>query len=206
MKKFYLTTAIDYVNNLPHLGTAYEKIGAGVLAHFLKMEGREVHLQMGNDEHSEGVKKAAEEKKLEPKVYCDQMRKKFEAIWKDLGIGYDDFVQTSEKRHVLAVETLIRAIKKTDIYKEKYEGWYCDACEAFYTEKDLMNGECPNHKKKPQWLSEENYFFRLSHYQDDLLKLYAEHPEFILPVIRRNEVLNFVKGGLQDISISRSSF
>jgi len=148
MKKFYLTTAIDYVNNLPHLGTAYEKIGAGVLARFLRMDGKEVHLQMGNDEHSEGVKKAAEKKKLTPKSYCDEMQKKFEEIWQQLGISYDDFVQTSEKRHHLAVEMLIRALKKDDLYKKKYEGWYCDSCEAFYTEKDLLKGECPNHKRK----------------------------------------------------------
>ena len=207
MKKFYITTAIDYVNSLPHIGTAYEKIGADALARFRRMDGETVHFQMGNDEHSANVKKAAEQQGLQPKVYCDEMRKRFEAIWKQLEISYDDFIQTSEPRHHRGVSKLFKTIfDEGDIYQAHYEGWYCESCEAFFTEKDLVEGVCPNHKTKPKWLKEENYFFKLSSYQERLLKLYEDHPEFILPERRRNEVISLVKSGLQDISISRSSF
>ena len=207
MTRFYLTTAIDYVNSIPHLGTAYEKIGADALARFMRMEGREVHFQMGNDEHSTNVLKAAKEKGLDPKVYCDEMRGKFTDIWKKLGISCDDFIQTSEPRHHQATQKLFDAILKTgDIYEDLYEGWYCESCEAFYTEKDLVEGLCPHHKSKPKWLSEKNFFFKLSKYQQPLLDHIAKHPEFILPEIRRNEIVSLIKGGLQNVSVSRSGF
>lgn len=207
MTRFYLTTAIDYVNSVPHLGTAYEKIGADALARFQRLEGREVHFQMGNDEHSTNVLKAAREKGLEPKAYCDEMRGKFTEIWKKLGISYDDFIQTSEPRHHKATQKLFDAILKTgDIYEDLYEGWYCESCEAFYTEKDLVEGLCPHHKTKPKWLSEKNFFFKLSKYQQPLLDHIAAHPEFIVPEIRRNEIVSLIKGGLQNVSVSRSGF
>ncbi len=207
MTRFYLTTAIDYVNSIPHLGTAYEKIGADALARFMRLEGREVHFQMGNDEHSTNVLKAAREKGLAPKVYCDEMRGKFTEIWKKLGISHDDFIQTSEPRHHQATQKLFDAILKTgDIFEGLYEGWYCESCEAFYTEKDLVEGLCPHHKTKPKWLSEKNFFFKLSKYQQPLLDHIAAHPEFILPEIRRNEIISLIKGGLEDISVSRSGF
>ena len=207
MTRFYLTTAIDYVNSIPHLGTAYEKIGADALARFMRMEGRDVHFQMGNDEHSTNVLKAAKEKGLDPKAYCDEMRGKFTKIWKKLGVSYDDFIQTSEPRHHQATQKLFDAILKTgDIYEDLYEGWYCESCEAFYTEKDLVEGLCPHHKSKPKWLSEKNFFFKLSKYQQPLLDHIAKHPEFILPEIRRNEIVSLIKGGLQNVSVSRSGF
>ncbi|MBI2066814.1 MAG: methionine--tRNA ligase [Deltaproteobacteria bacterium] len=206
-KKFYLTTAIDYVNNLPHLGTAYEKIGADVIARYFRMEGIPVHFQMGSDEHSASVKKEALKRGLPPKVYCNGMREEFTKIWRSLEISQDDFIQTSEPRHHQAVQELFQSIlKKGDIYKSPYEGWYCESCEAFFTDKDLSNGKCPAHKVEPKWLKEKNYFFRLSAYKDKLLSHYTKHPEFILPEIRRNEILRLVEGGLQDVSISRSSF
>lgn len=205
MKKFYLTTAIDYVNSLPHLGTAYEKIGADALARFRRREGDEVYFQMGNDEHSSNVFKAATKAGLQPKEYCDEMRKKFESIWQQLEISYDGFIQTSEPRHHRAVQALFQKIYQAgDIYRGHYEGWYCESCEAFYTEKDLIQGHCPNHQAKPQWLKEENYFFRLSRFEKLLLQHYEQHPEFILPEIRRNEIKRLVEAGLQDISVSRS--
>ncbi len=205
--KFYITTAIDYVNSLPHIGTAYEKIGADVLARWHRMLGDEVHFQMGNDEHSINVWKAAKEKGLSPKEYCDQMRKYFESIWKSLDISYDGFIQTSDPHHEKGVKKLFKAIMdKGDIYKSRYEGWYCESCEAFLTEKDLEGGLCPNHKAKPKWLSEENYFFALKEYGSDLLKHIEKNPDFILPEIRRNEIISLIKEGLQDISVSRSSF
>jgi methionyl-tRNA synthetase len=205
--KFYITTAIDYVNSLPHIGTAYEKIGADVLARWKRFCGFDVHFQMGNDEHSVNVWKAAKEKDLSPKQYCDEMRLKFEDVWKQLDISYDGFIQTSDPHHEKGVQRLFQHImKKGDIYKSRYEGWYCESCEAFLTDKDLVDGVCPNHKSKPKWLSEENYFFALSKYRDKLTKHIKDNPEFILPDIRRNEILKLLGEGLQDVSISRSSF
>lgn len=204
-KTFYLTTAIDYVNSVPHLGTAYEKIGADALARFKRMEGLEVWFQMGNDEHSTNVLKAAEEKKLAPKVYCDQMRSQFTDIWQKLNISYDGFIQTSDPKHHQAAQKLFSEILKTgDIFEGEYVGWYCESCEAFYTEKDLVDGHCPHHKKKPKWIKEPNFFFRLSKYQDKLLEHIEAHPEFIMPEIRRNEVVSLIKQGLEDISVSRA--
>jgi methionyl-tRNA synthetase len=205
--KFYITTAIDYVNSLPHIGTAYEKIGADVLARFKRMEGCEVHFQMGNDEHSVNVQKAAASQGKDPKVYCDEMRGKFTEIWKKLEISFDDFIQTSEPRHHEASQRLFQKILETgDIFEGEYEGWYCESCEAFYTEKDLTDGLCPNHKQKPRWLKEKNFFFKLSKYREPLLRHIESHPEFILPEIRRNEVVSLLKKGLEDISVSRSGF
>jgi methionyl-tRNA synthetase len=205
VKTFYLTTAIDYVNSLPHIGTAYEKIGADALARFMRMEGCDVHFQMGNDEHSTNVQKAAIAKGMEPKAYCDDMRKHFTEIWKKLNISYDDFIQTSEPRHHQASQKLFEAIHAAgDIYEGEYEGWYCESCEAFYTEKDLQDGLCPNHKQKPKWLKEKNYFLKLSRFREPLLDHISKHPEFILPEIRRNEIVSLLKQGLEDISVSRA--
>lgn len=206
-KRFYITTAIDYVNSLPHIGTAYEKIGADVIARFKRMDGYDVRFQMGNDEHSVNVKKAADERGLDPKKYCDQMRVEFEKIWKELHISYDGFIQTSDPGHEEGVKRFFDVIaKKGDIYHSHYEGWYCESCEAFLTEKDLVDGACPNHKTKPEWLKEENYFFALSKYRDRLLEHIRKHPEFILPEVRRNEILSLLNEGLEDISVSRASF
>lgn len=206
MKFFYLTTAIDYVNSLPHLGTAYEKIAADVLARFYRMDGYDVHFQMGNDEHSAGVQKEAQKQNLPVKKYCDGMREKFEAIWRSLDISYDNFIQTSEPRHHDCVKTFLKILKPADVEKKPYEGWYCEGCEAFLMEKDLVDKKCIAHKKEPKWLHEENYYFLLSKYQKKLLDFYEKNPNFIVPEIRKNEVLNLVRTGLQDISISRSSF
>ncbi|HEY2923334.1 MAG TPA: methionine--tRNA ligase [Candidatus Eisenbacteria bacterium] len=206
MAKFYLTTAIDYVNNLPHLGTAYEKIAADTIARYKRMAGFDTHFLMGNDEHSINVEKAAREKGMEPKEYCDVMAEVFQAVWKRLDISYDDFIRTTEPRHVRGVQALFRAIVDAgDVYKGKYEGYYCVGCERFYPEKDLVDGKCPIHKTVPQWVSEENYFFRLSAYAPRLLAHIRSNPEFIIPESRRNEIVNVVESGLEDISVSRAS-
>ena len=206
MAKFYLTTAIDYVNNIPHLGTAYEKIAADAIARYKRLAGFDTRFLMGNDEHSTNVEKAAREQGLDPKEYCDRMETVFREVWRRLDISYDDFIRTTQPRHVRGVQALFEKFAEAgDLYKGKYEGYYCIGCERFYPEKDLIDGKCPNHKTTPQWLSEENYFFKLSKYAEPLLRHIREHPEFIIPEIRRNEIVNVIEGGLEDISVSRAS-
>lgn len=205
-RKYYITTAIDYVNSDPHIGTAYEKIAADAMARFERLNGADVRFQMGNDEHSVNVKKAADTEGLDPLDYCHKMEKKFVDAWKNLNISYDGFIRTTDPEHHKSVQKLFQKIvDKGDIYQDTYEGWYCESCEAFLTDKDLEDGKCPNHKTKPKWLKEDNYFFALSKYQDRLLKHIKDHPEFILPAARRNEVVKMIEQGLKNISASRSS-
>lgn len=206
MNKFYITTAIDYPNALPHLGTSYEKIGADVIARFMRLAGCDVYFQMGNDEHSQNVKKKAEEMSKEPKEYCDEMKIVFEKNWKTLDISYDYFIQTSTDAHAKVVQDILSRIHKNEeIYQSEYEGYYCVSCEAFVQEKDLVEGNCPNHGKKPDWIKEKNYFFKLSKYTKKLIEHIEKNKEFIRPETRRNEVLSFLKSkeGLEDVSISR---
>jgi methionyl-tRNA synthetase len=206
MPKFYLTTAIDYVNNVPHIGTAYEKIAADAIARYKRLAGFDTRFLMGNDEHSTNVEKAAREQGLDPKEYCDRMETVFRDVWKRLDISYDDFIRTTEPRHIRGVQALFEKIAAAgDIYKGKYEGYYCVGCERFYPEKDLVDGKCPIHHTVVEWLSEDNYFFKLSKYGPPLLQHIRKHPEFIIPEIRRNEIVNVIEGGLEDISVSRSS-
>ena len=206
MPKFYITTAIDYVNNRPHLGTAYEKIAADAVARYKRHAGFDTRFLMGNDEHSINVERAALEKGLDPQAYCDEMAGVFRDVWRRLDVSYDDFIRTTEPRHARSVQALFqRILEAGDVYKGKYEGFYCVGCERFLPEKDLVDGKCPNHKTAPQWVSEDNYFFRLSKYQGRLLEHFRAHPEFLIPEIRRNEIVNVVEGGLEYISVSRSS-
>ena len=206
MSRFYLTTAIDYVNSRPHLGTAYEKITADVIARYKRLSGVETHFLMGNDEHSQNVYKRALERGLDPLVYCDQMEQEFRSVWKQLDISFDDFIRTTEPRHKTAVQKLAqRCFDNGDIYEGHYEGWYCVSCEAFKQDKDLIDGKCPLHPTlTPEWIREKNYFFRLSKYRDALLKHFHEHPEFLQPDMRRNEMLRLLESGLEDISVSRA--
>ncbi|MEW6441476.1 MAG: methionine--tRNA ligase [bacterium] len=206
-KPFFLTTAIDYVNNLPHIGTAYEKIGADVLARFRRFEGEQVFFLMGNDEHSINVKKEAQARGMDPKAYCDRMAGQFQEIWAKLHIRFDDFIRTTEERHEKAVRELFRKIHDNgDIYPAKYKGLYCESCETFYREKDLVEGCCPQHRTRPRWIEEENYFFALSRYTDRIRDAIQKGRIRILPEIRRNEIVNLLEAGLEDISISRSTF
>ncbi len=208
--RFYITTAIDYPNSRPHIGTAFEKIGADVQARFQRMEGRSVYFLMGNDENTIKVSQRAEELGVEPKPYVDDMARQFKEVWKALEISNDDFIQTSEERHHIGCQTFIQAVHDAgDIYKKSYTGLYCDGCEAFKTEKEVAEhgGRCPNHPNVPlRQVEEENYFFRLSAFSDRLLKHYAENPDFIQPESRRNEIVNLVESGLQDVSITRKGF
>ena len=207
-KRFYITTAIDYPNSRPHIGTAFEKVGADVQARFRRMEGRSVHFLMGNDENTIKVSQRARELGVEPKPYVDDMARQFREVWSSLEISNDDFIQTSEERHHVGCRKFIQAVYDAgDIYKKPYSGLYCDGCESFKTEKELVNGRCPNHPNASlRAVEEENYFFRLSAFRERLLDHYATHPEFIQPVSRRNEIVNLVEKELQDVAITRKGF
>jgi methionyl-tRNA synthetase len=206
VKRFFLTTAIDYVNSRPHLGTAYEKICADVIARYKRLCGFETRFLMGNDEHSQNVFKKASDEGLDPLAYCDQMEREFRKTWAHLDVSFDDFIRTTEPRHRIGVtEIATRLWEAGDIYEGLYEGWYCVSCEEFKQEKDLVNGNCPLHPTlKPEWIREKNYFFRLSKYQQPLLEHFAAHPDFLQPDVRRNEILSLINGGLLDISVSRA--
>ena len=203
---FYLTTAIDYVNSRPHLGTAYEKITADVIARYKRLSGVETHFLMGNDEHSQNVYKRALQHGLDPQAYCDHMEQEFRTVWRQLDISFDDFIRTTEPRHKAAVRKLAqRCFDKGDIYEGQYEGWYCVSCEAFKQERDFVAGKCPMHPTlTPEWLREKNYFFRLSKYREALLEHFRAHPGFLRPENRRNEMLRLLESGLEDISVSRA--
>ena len=206
MSRFFLTTAIDFVNSRPHLGTAYEKVCADVIARYKRLCGFDTRFLMGNDEHSQNVYKRAMEEGLDPLAYCDRMEHEFRRTWERLDISFDDFIRTTQPRHAAGVTDMIRRIQDAgDIYEGVYEGWYCVSCEEFKQEKDLVNGNCPLHPTlKPEWIREKNYFFRLSKYQQPLLEHFAAHPEFLRPDNRRNEILRLIESGLQDISVSRA--
>ena len=204
--KFYVTTAIDYVNSSPHLGTAYEKIAADVIARYKDLCGFRTRFLMGNDEHSHNVEKRARELGMAPLDYCDMMAEEFEGTWAALNIQYNDFIRTTEARHVTTVQDVLEKVKeKGDIYKGSYSGWYCIPCERFYKEKELEEKKCPVHELEAKWIEEENYFFALSRYSEPLKKLVEERPEFIMPESRRNEILSLLDQGIEDVSISRSS-
>ena len=204
-KKFYVTTAIDYVNAEPHIGHAYQKVIADGLARWHRLNGENVFFLTGTDEHGQKIARSAAEAGLKPKEFVDKMSKKFKDAWEKLDIKYDRFIRTTDKDHEAFVKDFVNKIKK-DIYRGSYEGLYCVGCERYYTEKDLVNGECQYHPgKKIEKLKEDTYYFRLSKYQKQLLKLY-ETKNFILPKERRNEIVARVKEGLQDLSITRTSF
>ncbi len=204
-KKFYITTAIDYVNASPHIGTAYEKIAADFIARSRRLMGYDTRFLMGNDEHSINVARAAAAANLSPLEYCDQMEERFREVWKLLDVSFDDFVRTTEPRHRTAVQAIFAAIHEAgDIYKGKYEGYYCDSCEAFKQTKDLIDGKCPLHKSEPRWLEEDNYFFALSRFSDRLREHIRANPSFVEPEVRRNEVMAVIERGLEDISVSRA--
>jgi methionyl-tRNA synthetase len=206
LTRFYITTAIDYVNSRPHLGTAYEKVCGDVIARYKRLSGVGTYFVMGNDEHSQNVYKVATDQGLDPLTYCDRMEEVFQRTWRSLNLSYDDFIRTTQPRHKAAVTDLVQRIYDAgDIYEGVYEGWYCVGCEAFKPEKELVNGRCPLHPQiEPQWIKEKNYFFRLSKYQKPLLDHFHKDPRFFEPDVRRNEQLRLLESGLDDISISRA--
>ena len=205
-KKFYITTAIAYVNANPHIGYAYEVIASDILARFHRLKGYDTFFLTGSDEHSMNVAKKADSLCIPPMEYCDNMVAIYKDTWKALGIEYDEFIRTTSARHRIATEKIINTMyQKRDVYKGIYKGGYCVSCEAFLQDKDLVSGACPVHRITPEWVEEENYFFALTNYQTRLLRHITDNPDFIQPDTRRNEILNIIKGGLEDISISRAS-
>jgi methionyl-tRNA synthetase len=206
-KTFYLTTPIYYVNDLPHIGHTYTTVVADTIARFQRLAGKPVRFLTGTDEHGQKIEKAAVKQGLTPLQLADRVVARYHELWPKLHIQYDDFMRTTEERHVRGVHAIYERIKAAgDIYLGSYEGWYCTSCEAYYPESQLVDGRCPEFGHPVEKLAEESYFFRLSKYQEPLLKLYAEHPEFVRPEFRLNEVRKFVEMGLKDLSISRTSF
>jgi len=205
MAKFYVTTPIYYVNDVPSIGHAYTTITADILARWHCFSGEKAFFLTGLDENSQKTVKAAEERGFKDfKKYTDEMAEKWKIAWKEMGIKYDGFIRTTEPRHEKVVKEFFQKIYENgDIYKGKYEGLYCDDCEGYLTEKDLEKGLCPYHKKPPKQISEENYFFKLSAYKEKVLKYIEENPDFIKPKTRKREVTSFLKGEVRDVSISR---
>jgi methionyl-tRNA synthetase len=202
--RFYLTAAIDYVNGDPHLGHAYEKLGCDALARHHRLQGAEVRFTVGSDEHSQSVERAARSEGLDPAAFCDRQVAVFQALFERLDITYTTFVRTSGEANRRTTERLLSTVhERGHIYKGMYAAWFCPSCEQFYTEKELIDGNCPVHGSAVEWVEEENWFFRLSAFQEPLLRLFAEQPGFLTPASRRNEMLNVIGAGLEDISISR---
>jgi len=204
--KFYVTTPIYYVNDVPHIGHAYTTIAADIIARWNRIKGKEVFFLTGLDEHGQKITEAAAKKGMTPKDFVDSLAPKFIETWKRLNISNDDFIRTTEKRHEKVVIEIIKKIYESgDIYKGEYEGWYCVPDEKFWTELQLKDGKCPDCGREVKRLKEETYFFKLSKYQDKLLDFYNKNPDFILPETRKHEIVNRVKEGLKDISITRTT-
>jgi len=206
-ERFYLTTAIMYVNDAPHIGHSYEVVIADAVARWHRLLGQEVRFVTGTDEYGLKNKQAAEAQGLDPQTLADTNSARFREAADLLDVSYDDFIRTTEARHTASVQKFLQAVfDNGDVERGTYEGLYCVSCEAYYTDDDLVDGNCPIHRRPVERVEEENWFFRLSRYQQPLLEWYDEHPEAIIPASRRNEVLSFIRSGLRDISISRSSF
>lgn len=207
MNKFFITTAIDYTNDVIHIGHSYQKILADSIARWHRLVGDETYFLTGTDEHGQKVEKAATEKGVDPKVFVDEISSRDREQLDALNISYDRFIRTTDEDHKkVAQEFFKKSLENGDIYLDKYEGLYCEGCEAYYEEKDLVDGKCPFHPTKEiQKLSEENYFFRLSKYQDFLLEHIENHPEFVVPESKKKEIVSFIKSGLKDFSVSRQN-
>ena len=207
MGKFYITTPIYYVNAEPHVGHAYTSIAADALARYHSLKGDDVFFITGVDEHGANIEKISAEKGVSPQQYCDQMAPTFTNLWKKLNISYDIFLRTTSELHKRGVAKFLNSLHESgDVYKDKYEGYYCRPCESFYTEKELGEEKiCPVHHLPVEWVEEENYFFALSKYENRLLEHLRANPGFIQPESRRNEILSVIESGLKDVSISRAS-
>src|SRR5690349_15940275 len=202
MEKFYLTTAIDYANGEPHVGHAYEKIGADVIARYHRLRGDDVYFLTGLDEHGQKVAQAAADKGVSPQQFVDDMASRFEAMWQRLHVSYDRFMRTTAPDHKRGVRALIERIHQRnpdDFYEKAYEGWYCVGCELFKRDDEIADGKCVLHPTRElQWTTERNWFFRLTRYQPFIERLFAERPAFLQPESRRNEILGLLAQGLED--------
>ena len=205
--KYYITTPIYYPSDNLHIGHTYCTVMADAMARFKRLQGYDVRFQTGTDEHGQKIQQIAEKQGMKPIEYVDKIVSGVKKLWGTMEISYDDFIRTTEERHVKRVQDIFNIMnEKGDIYRGKYEGWYCTPCESFWTENQLVDGCCPDCGRPVQKASEDAYFFRLSKYQDRILDLYEKHPEFLEPETRRNEMKEFVKQGLDDLCISRTSF
>lgn len=206
-EKFYVTTPIYFPSGKPHLGHGYCTIAADVAARFKRMQGYDVMFLTGTDEHGQKIEINAGKENKTPKEYVDGMVENFKDLWKILNISYDKYMRTTYDFHEKAVQKIFKNLyDKGRIYKGKYQGWYCIPCESFFTDAQLKEGKCPDCGREVKWSEEEAYFFKLSEYSDKLLKYYEEHPHFIQPEGRKNEMIQFIKSGLEDLCVSRTSF
>ena len=203
-KVFYITTPIYYVNARPHIGHAYTTVAADVVARYQRLRGRDVLFATGTDEHGEKNRRSAEDKGVTPQQYVDEMSGLYKEAWRDFHIEYDTFIRTSDPQHIAVVQEVFAKLRDSgDIYLGTYEGWYCVACESYYREDELQEGNCPDCGRPVERVAEPAYFFRLSKYAEPLLEHIRSHPEFILPEARRNEVVSFIERGLLDACVSR---
>ncbi len=207
-EKYYITTAIAYTSGKPHIGNTYEAILADSMARYKRFEGYDVFFQTGTDEHGQKIEEKAASAGVSPKAFVDGVADEIKAIWDLVGVSYDKFIRTTDEYHEKQVQKIFKKLyEKGDIYKGSYEGWYCTPCESFWTESQLVDGKCPDCGRPVVKSQEEAYFFKMSKYADRLMEYYNEHPEFITPVSRKNEMVNnFLKPGLQDLCVSRSTF
>ena len=206
-KTFYITTPIYYPSGQPHIGHSYCTVASDAIARYKRLQGYDVMFLTGTDEHGQKIENNAKKEGVTPKEYVDKVVEGFRNLWELLDISNDRFIRTTDDYHEKAVQKIFRALyDKGEIYKGKYEGWYCTPCEAFWTETQLKDGKCPDCGREVKWAEEEAYFFRLSNYADKLLKLYEDQPDFIQPESRKNEMIQFIKSGLNDLCVSRTSF
>lgn len=208
LKTFYLTTPIYYPSGNLHIGHAYTTVAGDAMARYKRMRGFDVMYLTGTDEHGQKIQRVAAEKGISPQQYVDEIVDGIKDLWKKLDISYDDFIRTTDERHKQIVEGIFaRLLEQGDIYLDKYEGWYCTPCESFYTDRQLVEGNCPDCGRGVEIVKEESYFFKMSKYVDRLLQYYEENPEFIQPESRKNEMINnFIKPGLEDLAVSRTTF
>ncbi|MDR2073850.1 MAG: methionine--tRNA ligase [Oscillospiraceae bacterium] len=207
MKKFYVTTPIYYPSGEAHLGHCYSTVAADAIARFNRMRGHDVMFLTGTDEHGQKIETNAIKEGMKPKEYVDKIVEKFLNLWKILGISYDKFIRTTDDYHVRSVQKVFKILyDKGEIYKGKYEGWYCVPCESFFSHTRLVSGKCPDCGRDVKFQSEEAYFFKLSKYSERILQFYRNNPDFIEPESRKNEMIKFVESGLEDLCVSRTSF
>ena len=207
-EKYYLTTAIAYASGKPHIGNTYEIIMADAIARYKRMKGFDVFFQTGTDEHGQKIEEKAKKANMEPQQYVDKIAKEIRNVFDLMNVSYDKFIRTTDKDHELQVQKIFEKLyKQGDIYKSEYEGWYCTECEAFFTDNQLVDGKCPDCGREVHREKEESYFFRMSKYANQLMEYIESHPQFIQPESRKNEMINnFLKPGLQDLCVSRTSF